>query len=390
MKSDSMATLLFVGHEASRTGAPFTQLHLIKWIRANTDYEVIVALMWGGELEEEFAKFAKVFVFDKGEVPRTIRERTLAKLDRMVKYKSKYIFNKIVASKPVAIFGNSAISLPLSIKLKALLNVPLVFNVHELENTFFFFSKDGFARDSAHVDYLVSGSVAVKEYMQSFCLTSKERIKVVYDFIESELQGKTTAEEIRRLHQIPASAHLVGAIGSLVWRKGADIFVQVARTILETAPDTYFIWVGGSPDSYQYKEMARDVRLMGLGHRVLFVGGKSDLKGYYEAFDVFLLTSREDPFPLVCLEAGLAGTPTVCFADAGGMPEFVRADAGAVVPYLSVPQMAAETQRLLQSPALAQQQGLVAQQRVKEHHTIRTIGPSMYAIIEQALTQSRI
>jgi glycosyltransferase involved in cell wall biosynthesis len=100
---------------------------------------------------------------------------------------------------------------------------------------------------------------------------------------------------------------VIGAISSLVWRKGADIFVQVARIILETAPDTYFIWVGGSPDSYEYKEMVRDIPLMGLGHHVLFVGGKSDLKGHYESFDVFLLTSREDPFPLVCLEAVILG-----------------------------------------------------------------------------------
>ncbi|WP_426060746.1 glycosyltransferase family 4 protein [Hymenobacter sp. B1770] len=384
-----MATLLFVGHEASRTGAPFTQLHLINWIKANTTHDIVVVMLWGGELEAEFAKVARVHVLDKGKVPKTISERALAKLNRITQYERKQIFKKIAASNPVAIFGNSAMSLPLSVELKVLLKVPLVFNVHELENTFFFFSKDNFARDSAHIDYLIPGSFAVKEYMESFCLTPKERIGVVYDFIESEPQGNTTAEEIRRLHQIPATARVVGAIGSLVWRKGADIFVQVARTILETAPDTYFIWVGGSPDSYQYKEMARDVRLMGLSHRVLFVGGKSDLRGYYEAFDVFLLTSREDPFPLVCLEAGLAGTPTVCFADAGGMPEFVRDDAGAVVPYLDVAQMAAETQRLLQSPALIRQQGLIAQQRVKEHHTIKTIGPAMFAIIEQMIAQSR-
>jgi hypothetical protein len=360
-----MATLLFVGHEATRSGAPFTQLHLVNWVKANTPHDVVVIVMRGGELEADFAKVAKVYVLGKSKAPESFRERALARLDRITHYQRKLVFREIAASKPIAIFGNSAMSLPLAVELKALLNVPLVFNVHELENTFFFFSKETFIRDSAHIDYLVSGSIAVKDYMESFCLTPQNRIKVVYDFIESEPQGTTNAAEIRRL------------------------FVQVARTILETAPETYFIWVGGSPDSYQYKEVARDVRLLGLSHRVLFVGGKSDLRGYYEAFDVFLLTSREDPFPLVCLEAGLAGTPTVCFADAGGMPEFVRDDAGAVVPYLNVPQMAAETQRLLQQPALARQRGLIAKQRVREHHTIKTIGPKMYAIIEQALAQSR-
>jgi hypothetical protein len=173
-----MATILFVGHEASRTGAPFTQLHLINWLRTNTTHEVIVALMWGGDLVPEFAKVAEVHVMDPGIVPKSIRERALYKLNRMTQYRRKQIFREIAASKLVAVFGNSAMSLPLSVEFKALLNVPLVFSLHERENTFFFFSKDGFARDSAHIDYLVSGSVAVKEYMQSFCLTPKERIKV--------------------------------------------------------------------------------------------------------------------------------------------------------------------------------------------------------------------
>lgn len=382
-----MATILFVGHEASRTGAPFTQLHLINWIRTNTTHEVIVALMWGGDLVPEFAKVAEVHVMDPGIVPKSILERALSKLDRMTQYRRKQIFQQIASRKPSLVFGNSAMTLPFALELKKLCQAPLVFNVHELESTFFFISKEQFARDSAKIDFLIPGSFAVKRYFESFCLTPKERIGVVYDFIENELQGKTTAAEIRQQHQIPVGSKLVGAIASLVWRKGADVFVQTARTILDEAPDTYFIWVGGNPDSYQFKEIVRDVRIMGLADRILFVGGKSDLRGYYEAFDVFLLTSREDPFPLVCLEAGLAGTPVICFADAGGMAEFVRDDAGAVVPYLNVPEMAAQTLRLLQNPALAQQQGQTAQQRVRQYHTINTIGPAMNEIIERVMAE---
>lgn len=380
-----MATLLFVGHEASRTGAPFTQLHLVKWIKANTNHNIVVALLWGGDLEAEFAAVGEVHVFDRGIPPRTIGERALAKLDRMTQYRRKQIHRRIASLNPQVIYGNSAVCLSLAVELKQALRVPLIFNVHELENTFFFISKEKFARESVSVDFLVPGSQAVKEYFQSFCPLPPERIGVVYDFIESELQGTTTAEDVRSLHDIPHNAKVVGAIASLIWRKGADVFIQVAKAILEAAPDTYFVWVGGNPDSHQYKELARDARILGLTDRVLFVGGKSDLRGYYEAFDVFLLTSREDPFPLVCLEAGLAGTPTICFADAGGMPEFVQDDAGAVVPYIDVAQMAEQTLKLLSNPELARQKGQTAKQRVRERHTITTIGPAMYEIMTKMM-----
>ncbi len=48
---------------------------------------------------------------------------------------------------------------------------------------------------------------------------------------------------------------------------------------------------------------------------------------------VHLLTSREDPFPSVVLEAMSAGVPTVAFEEAGGAPDLLRDHAaGAAVP----------------------------------------------------------
>ena len=380
-----MATLLFIGHEASLTGAPFTQLHLINWIRKNTDHEVVLLLMWGGNLEVAFAELAEVHVLDYGKAPVTIRERVIAKLERMTQRRRKQIMQRIAGCNPQMIFANSALSLPLAVEMKAMLRIPLVMNVHELENTFFFSSKEEFAKNTTQVDFFIPGSYAVKDYFATFCPIPEERVRVVYDFIESEVRGTSTAEGIRREHGIPADAKLVGGIGSLIWRKGADLFIQVARHVLLADPSVHFVWVGGKPSDYQYKELVRDARLIGLADRILFVGGKSDLKGYYEAFDVFLLTSREDPFPLVCLEAAQTGTPLVCYADAGGMPEFVRDDAGFVVPYLDTEQMAEKALLLLNDSDLARRRGQTGHQRVVGEHTIATIGPQMYKVIQQFL-----
>ena len=54
---------------------------------------------------------------------------------------------------------------------------------------------------------------------------------------------------------------------------------------------------------------------------------------YYLAADLLVLTSREDPCPLVNMEAMESSLPVVAFQGAGGAPE-VLADAGICVPYL--------------------------------------------------------
>jgi glycosyltransferase involved in cell wall biosynthesis len=85
-------------------------------------------------------------------------------------------------------------------------------------------------------------------------------------------------------------------------------------------------------------------------------------------FHIFALTSREDPYPLVVLEAGLSGVPVVCFQGAGGAPELVEADGGVVVPYLDIELMADSIAWLADDPVARQQRGQRLCQKVLERH----------------------
>ena len=55
-------TIVFVGHEASLTGAPYTQLYLIQWLRAHTTHSIELVLLRGGALVPEFEKVANVHI----------------------------------------------------------------------------------------------------------------------------------------------------------------------------------------------------------------------------------------------------------------------------------------------------------------------------------------
>ncbi len=50
----------------------------------------------------------------------------------------------------------------------------------------------------------------------------------------------------------------------------------------------------------------------------------SDSRPYFEAMDVFFLSSREDPFPLVMLEAAHVGKPIVGVRASGGVSDFLK------------------------------------------------------------------
>ena len=61
VEAPSAGSILFVSHEATRTGAPVYLLHLLRWLRANTDLRFRVLLGRGGPLESEFHALAETF-----------------------------------------------------------------------------------------------------------------------------------------------------------------------------------------------------------------------------------------------------------------------------------------------------------------------------------------
>ena len=382
-----MTSLVFISHDASLSGAPYTQLYLIQWLRAHTEHRIELVLLRGGPLLREFEKVATVHIVHKYGSNPSLGQRVLRKTEALTNLGLRSIYRALARSKPSLIFANAAPTLEFAVRLKRALGVPLLLNMHELASTFFYTNTAQFARDSIAIDLLIPGSQAVKTFCQTFCPIPNEKIRVVYDFTGDTISGNTTATTIRQELGIPPGAKVVGGIGAFNWRKAPDLFVQAAHHCKTGSRQAvYFVWVGGGLTPMTELEIAYDLQRLGLSGKVFFVGAKSDLRGYYELFDIFLLTSREDPFPLVCLEAGLQGSPTICFDQAGGMPEFVRDDAGFIVPYADTQAMGERAAYLLNHDEIRQRMGSTAQTRVNNNHTTRAIGPQMYEAMQPFLS----
>jgi hypothetical protein len=102
------------------------------------------------------------------------------------------------------------------------------------------------------------------------------------------------------------------------------------------------------------------------GFRML--GYRADMDAVFSAADAFVLTSREDPFPTVVMEALSAGLPVVAFDRAGGIPDMLRdTGAGVVVPYGDTGGMAAAVADVLSAP-ITREQREARHTLVREHY----------------------
>jgi glycosyltransferase involved in cell wall biosynthesis len=162
----------------------------------------------------------------------------------------------------------------------------------------------------------------------------------------------------------------IGCSGTADLRKGFDIFILLAKYIYSQDLQHKFkmIWKGVNPGSELYLQGLIDIEKAGLNDLITLLPVDEKMGGFYNEIDIFLLLSREDPYPLVVLEAASFAKPTVCFENAGGAPEFVQDDAGTVVEYLDIIGLANVLDTYQKNPDLVKQQGNIAKEKVQKKH----------------------
>lgn len=113
---------------------------------------------------------------------------------------------------------------------------------------------------------------------------------------------------------------LVGMVGYGSIRKGADIFYEVAKSL----PEHDFVWIGkwDSIDVPFYDQFVAD-RLENF-----YISGEVENPyKYMKQFDIFFLSSREDPNPIVLAEAMLLQVPVLCFGNTTAVGNFLGRNA---------------------------------------------------------------
>lgn len=110
-------------------------------------------------------------------------------------------------------------------------------------------------------------------------------------------------------------------VGSFKNQKRIDLLLESYLKLLNMT-DINLVMVGDGVDK-SVKEMAHSfVKNNSLQQRVLMVGRKSDLSGYYKHAKCFVLCSEYEGFGNVIVESLSYGTPVVCF-DCPGGPNFI-------------------------------------------------------------------
>ncbi len=376
--------VLFISHDASRTGAPILLLHLLGWLKTNSNLGFEILLAEDGELRPQFEAIAPVSVagcWRPGWMPGDLAARA----------RRRQLLARLKATEWSAIYANTIANGDVLDALDAGRS-PVICHVHELETMIRFYGVANFDAVKRQTRQFIACSDAVKRTLVARHQIDPGAIEVIHEFIPSRPDtvevSAQSRDRIRYELGIPAGALVDGGSGTTDWRKGPDLFIQLARTVRQqrAALPVHFVWIGGAPPgTYRFEGLQHDVRAIQMEDQLHFIGPRPDALACFAAFDLFALVSREDPYPLVCLEAASLHKPIVCFDGAGGEPEFVEEGCGFVVPYLDIEAMANRVLALLESDSLRSACGDRAAEKLRARHDLTMAAPRILSIIERQI-----
>lgn len=152
-----------------------------------------------------------------------------------------------------------------------------------------------------------------------------EKIRMVppgYDDNRFFPVGDATREAIRQ--RLGFNGEVVLALGRLARNKGYDLLIDAFNLVAQRHPNAVLHLAVGGEDSGElentiYKELREQAAKSFAPDRIKFDSfiSEENLPDFYRAADIFVLSSRYEPFGMTAIEAMASGTPTVVTVHGG-------------------------------------------------------------------------
>lgn len=204
--------------------------------------------------------------------------------------------------------------------------------IHELPNLLKSYHLVAEARSVAHhADHVLFPAQVVRDGFESVAGRIAHQAEILPQglYNTSVLKQPHGDDGLRAELGLDSAARIVLGVGYADLRKGIDRFVAAGLSLTAAHPDIAFLWVG-APSGEASQWFLPEIEASGQGDRVRILGHRDDVARFYAAADAFYLSSREDPFPSVVLEALAAGLPVVGHKGCGGCDALI-AEHGALV-----------------------------------------------------------
>lgn len=308
-------SILLISHELTKTGAPLLLLNIANTLKHKFGKNIILLTLVGGVLQKNFEEFCTVI---------NLHQSSLLEINN--KKLVNELFCVLAAKKVSFALGNtvcSAFFVPFLERYQFTYRIL----VHELPNVI-----ERFGWNKTVLPFLFNMVNGTAVYSSKYVLNahnstySKQPLKLaiisqgMFQNVQNTINTVAKLKLIKK-YDLPANVKIIFNGSNDLFRKGADIFYEIAKLVTSKRDDVVFIYLCDKK-SLKYKLMFGSESFD--SHQIIFDEFSDDYLLYLEGSDVFALTSREDPFPNVLLDSLAHGLPLIAFDNCGGAPDLLR------------------------------------------------------------------
>jgi len=180
-----MKKVLFISHDASRTGAPILLLNFLRWFKENASIPFEILLGRGGELEKAFSALAPTSVFYKdGQGPEIIHKyNILRRITRRLGINDPaFRIRRMLANSNIGLVYSNTSTNGNILQALGFLNCPVISHIHELSYSLDSRS-DKFDYVKESTTHFIACSQAVKDNLVNRYNILADDISVIHGFI---------------------------------------------------------------------------------------------------------------------------------------------------------------------------------------------------------------
>jgi glycosyltransferase involved in cell wall biosynthesis len=267
---------------------------------------------------------------------------------------------------PAVVHANTSVTIPEAVASRRA-GFPTLLHVHEVlkENL----TTAVAARLMRSLDAVVTPSRGAAEPLQR----RNVPVRVVHEGVQTP-PAPTKSRDGRPL--------VVGTLGIVCHRKGSDVFLSAAQRVREELGDLEFRMIGDfapEPETSWSKDLVETARKSGIR-----CGAPSDVFKELAEWDVFVLPSRRDAFPIALLEGMATGLPVVA-TRVPGILEQVTPDVGILVDPDDADALGGAILKLAREPQLRERMGTAARERVEQEFSVARQAQGMHEAYLAAL-----
>ena len=205
--------------------------------------------------------------------------------------------------------------------------IPLVYTEHNMQERYHPITKELNKRtfNSQNLAIGVSDDVSNSIIKN---INPKIKVRTILNGVNTEKYIRDYNDQsIRREYGIPKDAFVIGLVSVFRFQKRIKEWLEVFKRFTDGKENIFGLIVGAGPLEEEITAALND---LGLKDTVIMTGLQENTKPFYNAMDVFMMSSSFEGLPIALLEA-MSMECAIISTDAGGIKEVIRNDRDGII-----------------------------------------------------------